>query len=281
MELVLRLTPINSLFGKPLELDLLKEPLLAAWMLGLGLVVGFIAGIYPAVYLSSIPPLSALASTRGGKKGSFRLRQSLVLLQLTVSVVVIACTLIMALQMRYISRKPLGFDKRNRVIVNLSGLDVVLKYDQIKAELLKNSHVLGVAAGSHMVSVGQDLPSSAGMVDNKDGVPELMIINNIQVDAGFMPTMGMQLATGRDFTKTFLTDVGSSYVVNETMVKTKGWQNPPGKRIQMGTATGLANGKVIGVLKDFHFKILEQTNLHFDYPSGCLDVQRPETVRKI
>jgi putative ABC transport system permease protein len=119
VELVLRLMPINSLFGKPLEFDLANEPLLLAWMLGLGLVVGLIAGIYPAVYLSSIQPLSALANTRGGKQGNFRLRQSLVLLQFTVSVVVIACTFIMALQMRYISQKPLGFDKRNRMIVNL------------------------------------------------------------------------------------------------------------------------------------------------------------------
>jgi putative ABC transport system permease protein len=83
-----------------------------------------------------------------------------------------------------------------------------------------------------------------------------MIINNIQVDDGFIPTMGMQLATGRDFTKTLLTDVGSSFVVNETMAKTRGWQEPLGKRIQMGTATGMAGGKVIGVLKDFHFKSL-------------------------
>jgi len=87
-------------------------------------------------------------------------------------------------------------------------------------------------------------------------VPELMIINNMQVDADFIPTMDMQLASGRDFKKLFLTDIGSSFVVNETMAKTKGWQNPLGKNIQMGTLTGQANGKVIGVLKDFHFKSL-------------------------
>jgi putative ABC transport system permease protein len=135
-------------------------------------------------------------------------------------------------------------------------LDVVLKWQQLKTELLKNSHVLGVAAGSHMISVGQNLPSSEGMVDNKAGVLELMIVNNMQCDEGFIPTMGMQLTAGRDFTKTYLTDVGSSFVVNETMVKARGWQEPLGKRISMGTATGLAGGKVIGVLKDFHFKSL-------------------------
>ncbi len=256
VEVVLRLTPISSLFGKPLELDLLKEPMLLSWMLGLGLIVGLIAGIYPAVYLSSIQPMSALASVSGGKKGNYRLRQSLVLLQFTVSVVVIACASIMALQMRYISQKPLGFEKQNRLILTLSGLDVVLKYREIKAELLKHSHVLGVAAGSHMISVGQDLLSTSARVDSNAGVPESRILHFMQVEEDFIPTMGMQLAMGRDFNKLFLTDIGSSYVVNESLAKTMGWENPLGKHIMMSTYTGLASGKVIGVLKDFHFKSL-------------------------
>jgi putative ABC transport system permease protein len=83
-----------------------------------------------------------------------------------------------------------------------------------------------------------------------------MIINNIQVDDNFIPTMGMQLAAGRDFTRRLLTDFGSSFVVNETMAKTKGWENPLGKRIRTNAGATLADGKVIGVLKDFHFKSL-------------------------
>jgi putative ABC transport system permease protein len=257
VDLVLRLTPIDMLFGKPLGFNVLNEPMLLAWILGFGLIIGLIAGIYPAVYLSSIPPLTALATVGRRKKGSFRLRQSLVLLQFTVSVVVIACTFIMALQMRYISHKPLGFDKQNRIIVTLTGKDVVLKWQQLRTELLKNSHVLGVTASSQMIGVGQDLPTSGGAVENKDGVPETMILNNIQVDDNFTQTMGMQLVTGRDFTKKLLTDVGSSFLVNETMVKTKGWQEPLGRRI-LGLDAGAtqASGKVIGVLKDFHFKSL-------------------------
>jgi|WetSurMetagenome_2_1015567.scaffolds.fasta_scaffold32653_2 putative ABC transport system permease protein len=256
VKLVLRLTPIDMLFGKPLGMDLLNEPTLLAWILGLGLIVGLIAGIYPAVYLSSIQPLSALASTRGGKMGIYRLRQSLVLLQFTVSVVVIACTFMMALQMRYISHKPLGFDKQNRIIVTLTGKDVVLKYQQLKSELLKNSHVLGVTACSQMIGIGQDLPTSGAEVEGKAGKPEMMILNNIQVDDNFIPTMGMQLARGRDFTKKLLTDVGSSFVVNEAIAKAKGWQEPLGRIIRTEAGATVADGKVIGVLKDFHFKSL-------------------------
>jgi putative ABC transport system permease protein len=251
VELVLKLTPISDLLGKALAINLMEEPLLLAWILGLGLVVGLIAGFYPAIYLSSISPMTALASTRGGR-GSYRLRELLVLLQFTVSVIVIACTFIMALQMRYISNKPLGFDKHNRVIINLTGLEVVLKYQQLKAELLKNSHILGATACSQMFSIGQNLGSNAGMVDNKDGVPEMTILSNIQVDDGFPATMGMQLAAGRDFSKLLLTDIGRNFLVNETMVKRRGWKEPLGRNVQMGQA----GGKVIGVLKDFHYKSL-------------------------
>jgi putative ABC transport system permease protein len=84
-----------------------------------------------------------------------------------------------------------------------------------------------------------------------------MILSNIQVDDNFIQTMGMRLVTGRDFTKRLITDVGSSFLVNETMAKTKGWKDPVGKRI-FGLDAGAtqASGKVIGMLKDFHFKSL-------------------------
>ncbi len=252
VHLALRLTPINNLLGKALALDLLKEPVLLAWVLGLGIVVGLLSGLYPAVYLSSIQPMTALASTHGGKQGGYRIRELLVLLQFTVSVVVIACTLIMAMQMRYVSRKPLGFDKENRVIVNLTGLDIVLKYNQIKSELLKDSRILGVAACSQMIGIGQNLPTNAAMVDNRDGVLEMTGFSNVQTDEPFLKTMGIQLVAGRDFSQRLLTDVGRNFVVNETMVKNRGWKDPLGKRIQMGQASG----KVIGVVKDFNFKSL-------------------------
>jgi putative ABC transport system permease protein len=255
VEVAVRLTPINDLLGKSLRLGLMEEPILLAWMAGLGLFVGLFAGFYPAFYLSSISPLSALASTHGGKSGGFRLRELLVLVQFTVSVIVIACTMIMALQMRYISNKPLGFSKENRVLITLRGLDVIEKYPIIKNELSKNSHILGVSEGSAMISTGQAFPINVAMMDNKDNVMETAPMTHMQVADDFMEVMGMQLAAGRDFSKRYLTDVGASFVVNETMVKARGWKEPLGRRIGLGQFSG----KVIGVVKDFHFKSLHDS----------------------
>ena len=82
-----------------------------------------------------------MAGSHGGKKGSFVLRDTLVLTQFTVSVVVIAWTVVMAQQMRYISKKPMGFGKENRIVVTLHGADVIEKLPAIRTELLKDSRI--------------------------------------------------------------------------------------------------------------------------------------------
>lgn len=252
VEVILRTLPMNELFGKPLSLGLRNEPVLLFWLAGLTISVGLLSGFYPALYLSSISPLSALADSHKGRRGGFRLRELLVLTQFTVSVIVIACTIIMALQMHYISSKPLGFDKRNRVVINLRSAEVIAKYQVMKNELLKNSRILGISAASAMISTDQIIPHGAPMVDNKDGMQERLVIRNLQVTDDFFNVMGMEMASGRDFSKRLLTDFGTSFIVNETMVKARGWENPLGKRIQLNQY----NGKVIGVVKDFHFRSL-------------------------
>jgi putative ABC transport system permease protein len=251
VEIAIKLTPLNDLFGKSLTFGLRDEPVLLLWILGLSLFVGLISGLYPATYLSSIPPLSAVGSSQGGGRGGFRLRELLVLIQFTVSVIVIACTLVMAMQMRYVSNKQLGFEKHNRVVINLRGLDLIEKYPVIKNELLQDSRILGISVSDAAPGL-ERFAILHSTVDSEQGAPGKIILANMQVGNDFVEVMGMRLVSGRDFSKRLLTDIGSTFVVNETLVKNRGWKNPLGKRIQMG---GI-NGKVIGVVRDFHAKSL-------------------------
>jgi putative ABC transport system permease protein len=246
VEVILELTPISELLEKSLSLDLLNEPTLLGWMLAFSLILGLISGVYPALYLSSVAPVSGLVGSHQAGKGNIRLRQILVLIQFTISVCVVACTLLMALQMRYVSNKALGFDKENRLVVTLRTADVIDKVPTIKKELLKNSNVLGVSLCNEVVGNIQGLMGAA--IDNKDGVQEIMTVKAMQVAGDFLKVMGIELVEGRDFSKRLLTDVGDSYLVNETMVKKMGWDQPLGKHIQ--------NGRVIGVVKDFHYDSL-------------------------
>ena len=246
VEITLTLTPVATLLGKHLVFDLGKEPVLLWWLLGLWLTVGLLSGVYPAFYLSSVAPLSALTLNNQAGRAAIRLREVLVLIQFIISVGVIACTLLMFAQMQYVSHKPLGFDKDNRVIIMLRGLEVVKNYQVIKNELLKNSHILGVTASSGLL--GDVMSINLMPIEKNDGTMENTTLTSMQVGDNFLTVMGMDLLEGRDFSRKFLTDVGTSFVVNETLVKKMGWDQPLGKRIQ--------NGRVIGVVRDFNYQSL-------------------------
>jgi putative ABC transport system permease protein len=264
VEMALTLTPVITLLGKHLVLNLGKEPVLLWWLAGLGLVIGLLSGLYPAFYLSSVAPLSALVSSSRAGKAAIRLREVLVLFQFAISVGVIACTLLMFAQMRYVSHTPLGFNKENRVMITLTGVDVVKNYQVIKNELLKNSHVLSVTSSRKLF--GDPMDIYVMPVEKNDGTMENTTLTNMMVADNFLEVMGMQLVAGRDFSRKFLTDVGTSFVVNETLVKKMGWDQPLGKRIQ--------NGRVIGVVRDFHYQSLHNRiepfalyPLHYDFDS--------------
>jgi putative ABC transport system permease protein len=250
VEVVLRLTPINSLMGDQVGLDLLRQPILLLWLLGLTLVMGLLSGLYPAFYLSSWAPLSALTETPSPDKGSLRFREVLVLVQFTISAAVIACTLLMAAQMRYVANKSLGFEKENRLVVTLRGVATIEKVPTIRAELAKNSHILGVSETQSMP--GQPTGVNLLQIDTNDGVLTPLQLSHMPIGEDFAQVMGLKIVQGRDFSKHLLTDIGTNFLVNEALVRKLGWTEPLGKRISLGNQSG----RVIGVVRDFNFKSL-------------------------
>lgn len=250
-KVILTLTPVNEIAGKTLVLDLYDKPLLMGWMILFSVVLGLVSGIYPAFYLSSIMPISALVSKTRAGKGSIRLRGVLVLIQFTISVCVIACTLIMTLQMNYVSSKSLGFNKEHRLVITLRGADLIDKVPVIKKDILKDKGILGVAYCSNII--GKTAGLQEARIDNNDNAPELRKISSMTAGDDFIEVMGMEVNKGRDFSKETAKDAGIKYIVNETMVRSMGWDQPLGKVIEIDGA----NGKVIGVVKDFHYASLK------------------------
>jgi putative ABC transport system permease protein len=276
VEVVLTLTPINSLMGNQVQFDLLKEPTLGLWLVALSVAMGLLAGAYPAFYLSSWAPLTALTGKQTGGKASLRLREALVLLQFTISAAVIACTLLMGAQMRYVANRSLGFEKEHRLIVTMRGAPTIDKHDTIKSELLKDSHILGVAiAAAPPADAGT--PVNLAQVEQEDGKTEPTQLNNFPIGEGYVEVMGIKILQGRDLSKRLLTDVGTNVLVNEAMVRKMGWTNPLGKRM---VVRGEA-GRVIGVMRDFNFKSLHTKieplavyPLNMDL-SGMPDINKP------
>ena len=243
VEVVLTLTPLNTLLDKPLSLSLTTEPQIVGIAFVLCLLVGLMAGLYPALYLSSWQPLTALVGNLKSSTGSARFRSILVFLQFTITVTVIASTIMMATQMRYISNLALGYDKDNMLIVELRGVDVIRQIPLMQAELVNHPRISGVTASNGVM--GQDLGLNSVPVETEAGEMQTTAINNMMVHRDFINIMGLELVAGRGFDTRLLTDVGTNIVVNETMVRNMGWSEPLGKRI--------IDGRVIGVVKDFNY----------------------------
>ena len=281
VEVALRFTNINSLMGQEVSLDLARHPPLIAALLGLGVLMGLLSGIYPAFYLSSWAPLSALASKNAAGKGNLRLREALVLVQFTISVAVIACTILMGAQMRYIGSKTLGFQKENQLIVTLRGASTIEKVNTIKTELAKNAHILGSTEAR--VVMGENVPINVMQTENNAGVMTPITTSNIPVNDDYVNVMGLKIVQGRDFSKRLLTDVGLNCLVNEAFVRKMGWTEPLGKRVQAGNLTG----RVVGVLADFNFKSLHTVvEPLLMYPladdfAGMAEIMRPFQQREL
>jgi len=254
VEVTLTLTPIAELMDDQVTQSLLREPAVIGTLVGLSVLMGLIAGAYPAIYLSSWAPLTALTGRTAGGKGSLRFREALVLVQFTISAGVIACTLLMAAQMRYVNNKSLGFDKENRVIVSLRGVDTIEKLPTIRTELAKNSNIKGVSQVA-IVMGNTNIPINTGKVEADDGNLVDQQLYNMPIGEDFVKTMGMKIVQGRDFSTRLLTDVGTNFLVNETMVKRMGWQEPLGKQVAI---RGMS-GRVVGVIEDFNFQSLHKS----------------------
>ena len=250
VEVVLRFTPINALMGQQVSFNLLLQPQLALWLLALALGMGLVAGIYPAIYLSSWAPLTALTGKQLAGKGSLRMREFLVLLQFTISATAIACTLLMMAQMYYIANKPLGFEKHNRMVLTMRGVSTIDKHDSIRNELLRNSNIHGVAIAG--VLPGQNAPINVSQMENEDGSMGPSQVDNFPIGENFEKVLGLQIVQGRDLSSRLITDVGRNLLVNEALVRKMKWTNPIGKRIQVRGP----EGRVVGVVKDFNFKSL-------------------------
>ena len=250
VEGVLRLTSINALMGDEIRMDLLGDPVLLLWLLGLGLLVGLVSGAYPALYLSSWAPVSAMTGRYAPGKTSLRIREGLVLLQFTISAAVIACTLLMSAQMHYVANKSLGFEKENRLVVTLRGATTIEKLPTLRTELAKESRILGVTEAQIMM--GEPTPVNLIQIDDNRGVGVSSSMAHMPIGEDFVKVMGLKLLRGRDFSRQLLTDSGTNFLVNEAMVRKMGWTEPLGKRIKFGPRSG----KVIGVVEDFNFKSL-------------------------
>lgn len=238
----------NDVAGKQIVFKPLSAEVLAVY--GITLLATFLlAGIYPAITLSSFKPLEAMKGKLSGlgSKGSFR--KVLVVVQFTFSIILIVSTIIISKQLKFIREKNLGYDKENIFVLNMR--EIGNHYDAAKAELMKQPGVIGVTeSGGDLMENG----SSTGDIDwdGKALSQQNFIINQMAVEKDFLQVLNIKLAEGKTFSGTPADS--TNFILNETAIKQMGIKNPIGKRLTFHEKKGV----IIGVAKDFHFASLHQ-----------------------
>ncbi|MCP4723461.1 MAG: FtsX-like permease family protein [bacterium] len=233
----------------------------------IGGLTGIISSSYPAYFLSSIRPLrllrgAFLPTVKSEKNSGFR--NTLVVFQFSISVFLIVSTILISRQMGLINTKDLGYEKKNVAYFLLRG-NTGRQFDSFKTELLKQN-------GIENVTIVSEPPVEIGRVKtgwNWEGKPADLDPPwpHLMVGFDFFDTFDMEIVQGRAFSKDFPTDASEAYIINESALKIIGDESPVGKSFAMAKRDGWKEGRIIGVVKDFHFK-----SLHNDIQPLVIDI---------
>ncbi|HEV7380771.1 MAG TPA: ABC transporter permease [Dyadobacter sp.] len=253
---VLFLPSFNTFTHKELSFHALLDPEFLGILACITLFTGFVAGSYPAFFMTSFQPISVLKGRIATALKNGRLRQSLVVVQFSIAVVLIISTVVVYSQMRYIRDYSLGFSKDQVLVLNMPD-DTATDFESVRQRLKENSSIKEVGRSSRIPSA-RLLDSWEAYVMKGDTFAESnIVIKSLSVDEDFIPAYQIGMAAGRNFSRDFATDKTNGYILNETAVKQLGWKNPS-DAIGAGFGYGQGRGQIIGVTKDYHFESLHQ-----------------------
>ncbi len=247
------MSPFNTISGKAFTMNTLLQPSNILLLLSIALFTGLVGGSYPAFYLSGFKPVGILKGALSKASGNINLRRTLVVLQFSISMIMLICTWVVYSQLNYVRKKDLGFNQERLMTVTVNtGEDERGKIAAMNNDFRSLPNVKLVGSGNAYPgdpNVGLNLFSVETPTGNVDKGIECYAI-----DESFTNTLGMKIVKGRNFSGA--ADTLRSILVNESMVKNFNWDNAIGKRVKFPGDTSGNYLEVVGVVKDFNQKAL-------------------------
>jgi putative ABC transport system permease protein len=248
----LLLPEFNQLSGKTISTGIFEHPAYISLLFAASLVIGALAGIYPALVLSSFKPAIVLKGRFAtGSRGNI-LRKGLVFVQFTLSIGFIIATIVVYNQLKYMREQDLGFNKQQLMVIDTEGDP----HKEAFQQSLKG--IPGVFSASLASNVpGTDAPIVNCQIENSKGDLQVANLDSYFVDWDYVGQYQLKMVAGRAFSKDFQTDTTQAMLINEAAAKMFGYHSPQqalGRRFsQFGR-----EGRIIGVIKDFHFRSLQE-----------------------
>ncbi|WP_089904273.1 ABC transporter permease [Chitinophaga arvensicola] len=241
---VVLLPAFNQLSGKQLFLPV-TQPAFWGTLLALTTFTGFVAGSYPALFLSSLNPVRVLKGSLKFSAGATYFRKGLVVFQFTLSILLMIGMFVIYRQMDYVQTKNLGYDRQNLIYIPIEG-DLISRYSVFKEAAGNLPGVLAISKMKESPTVIEHHKGDLSWSGKDPNQPASFADAAVGYD--FVKTTRLTLLEGRDFSREFGND-SASFILNETAVKKIGYVHAVGQPFQLGKVSGT----IIGVLKDFHF----------------------------
>jgi len=245
------LPAFGSLAGKEMSWNATGAGVLVLGLAGIALLTGLVSGSYPALFLASFQPVNTLKGKLKSGAGNAVFRRTLVVVQFVLSAALIIGTGVVSKQMTFIKNRNLGWNKEQVVAIPIRSYSRP-SLETLKAELANTPGILNVAVATQKPSF-TSWSSSGFDWEGKD--PSLKVdVTYMEADDGYVDTMGMAIAQGRNFSNEFPTDKTESFLINEELARLMGHENPVGKSFLFWEQ----KGKIVGVIEDFHFQPLRR-----------------------
>jgi len=248
----LLLPEFNRLSGKTISLGIFEHPADLGILLAAAILIGLLAGIYPALVLAAFRPSAVLKGRfTTGSRGT-TLRKALVLVQFSLSIGFIIASIIVYEQLNYMRNQDLGFNKEQIMVIDTEGDPHRLAFQQAL------NNVSGVRSTSMASNVpGTEQPVVNCQIENAKGDMQVANLDSYFADWDYVGQFGIRIVAGRSFSRDFQTDTTQAMLINESAARMFGYHSPAqavGRRFsQFGR-----DGRIIGVMKDFHFRSLQQ-----------------------